>query len=192
MFVMLAAVVVGGLGGWAAGGSLAHLASFRARAWALLVGAVVVEASLALAHGPVRTVLAVAACLIVVVWCAVNGSRAGRFPYAQALIALGVVLNATVMALNSGMPVSSWALGAAGLRRTTDVARGHFYKHSAMTVHTRLRLLGDIVPFRLMRTVLSPGDLLMLVGIAAITWAATQPSRARGVRLANLASRTPG
>ena len=90
-----------------------------------------------------------------------------------------MVLNVTVMALNEGMPVSSWALGGAGLGRTMDVARGHFYKHSAMTVHTRLRLLGDIVPFRLMRTVLSPGDLLMLVGIAAMTWAATQPSPAR-------------
>lgn len=192
MFVMLAAVLVGGLGGWAAGGSLAHLASFRVRAWPLLLVAVVLEGSLGLAHGPARTVLAVAACLVVVAWCALNGARAGRFPYAQVLIVLGVVLNATVMALNSGMPVSSWALSAAGLGRTMDVARGHLFKHTTMTVHTRLRLLGDIVPFHLMRTVLSPGDLLMLVGITAITWAATQPSRARSVRLANLASRTPG
>jgi len=71
------------LGGWAAGGSLAHLASFRVRAWPLLVVAVVLEGSLGLAHGPVRTVLAVAACLVVVAWCALNGSRTGRFPTAR-------------------------------------------------------------------------------------------------------------
>ncbi len=192
MFVMLAAVLVGGLGGWAAGGSLAHLASFRLRAWPLIAVAIVVEGSLGLAHGPARTVLAVAACLVVVTWCALNGARAGRFPYAHALIGLGVVLNATVMALNSGMPVSSWALSRSGLGRTMDVARGHLFKHTAMTLHTRLRLLGDILPFHLMRTVLSPGDLLMLAGITAITWAATRPARTLNVRLANLASRTPG
>jgi hypothetical protein len=191
MFVMLAALALGALGGRAAGGSLAHLASFRARAWPLLVLAVGLEASLGLAHGPLRTVLAVAAGLVVAAWCAVNGSLAGRFPYGQALVGLGVVLNATVMALNSGMPVSSWALASAGLGPTMDVARGHLYKHTAMNVHTHLRLLGDIVPFHLMRTVLSPGDLFMLAGITAIAWAATQPSRARSARVAKLASRTP-
>jgi len=53
------------------------------------------------------------------------------------------------------------------------------------------QLLGDIVPLRLVRTVLSPGVPFMLTGIVVVTWAATQPSRTRGVRLAKLASRTP-
>jgi hypothetical protein len=72
-----------------------------------------------------------------------------------------------------------------------NVAQGHFYKHTAMTDLTRLRLLGDIIPFHLARTVLSPGDLLMLMGIAVVCWTATGPvPYGRRVRLAKLASRT--
>ena len=190
MLVLAAALVIGCVGGWATGGSPACLASFRICAWPLLAAAVVVEGCLGAAPGPWRTVLAVTACLAIAGWCALSGARARPFPYGQALIGVGVVLNATVMAANSGMPVSAWALAAAGLGRKMDVARGHLYKHTAMTVHTHFRLLGDIVPFRLVRTVLSPGDLLMLVGITAVTWAATRPSAAQSVRLAKLASRT--
>ena len=111
-------------------------------------------------------------------------------PYGLGLIGAGVVLNAIVMALNGGMPVSQFALAAAGFPKTMNVAEGHFYKHIAMTDLTRLRMLGDIIPFHLARTVLSPGDLLMLMGIAVVSWTATaRPARAR-VRLAELASRT--
>jgi hypothetical protein len=102
-----------------------------------------------------------------------------------------VVLNAIVMAVNGGMPVSRFALVAAGFPKTMNVAQGHFYKHTAMTDLTRLRLLGDIIPFHLARTVLSPGDLLMLMGIAVVSWTATGPvPYGRRVRLAKLASRT--
>jgi hypothetical protein len=55
-----------------------------------------------------------------------------------------------------------------------DVASGHLYKHTAMATHTALALLGDVVPLRFVRTVLSPGDLLMLLGIATLSWAATR------------------
>jgi len=192
MVVMAVALLIGCMGGWATGGSLSHLATFRARAWPLLAQAVLLEAVLGLTSGPLRTVLAVGACLTVAGWCAIDSTQARRFPYGQGLIGLGIVLNATVMALNSGMPVSASALAAAGLSKTMDVARGHLYKHTAMTVHTRLRLLGDVVPLRLVRTVLSPGDLLMLAGILVVTWAAMRPSPTRGVRLAKLASRTQG
>jgi hypothetical protein len=107
------------------------------------------------------------------------------------LISAGVVLNAIVMALNGGMPVSPFALAAAGFPKTMNVAEGHFYKHVAMTDLTRLRMLGDIIPFHLARTVLSPGDLLMLMGIAVVSWTATGPVlHGRRVRLAKLASRT--
>jgi hypothetical protein len=101
-----------------------------------------------------------------------------------------VVFNATVMALNAGMPVSAPALAEAGLRKSMDVARGDFYKHTAMTGHTTLAWLGDTVPFHFAHTVLSPGDLLMLAGIATVIWAATKQQGVLRVRLAKLASRT--
>ncbi len=192
MIVMVAAVIIGCTGGWAMGGSFARLASFRSRAWPLLLIAVGVEASLGATPAPLRPVLAVAACVTAAAWCAINAAQARRAAIGHVLIGLGISLNVVVMALNQGMPVSASALARAGLGRTMDVARGHLYKHTAMTGHTRFRALGDIVPFRLVRTVLSPGDLLMLAGIVAVTWAATQPSPARRFRLANLASRNPG
>jgi len=191
MLVMVAALIAGCVGGLAAGGSLSRLASARIKAWPVLVGAAVIEACLGAASGPLRTVLAVTACLGVVGWCAANRGPGRRFPYGQGLISAGVVLNAIVMALNGGMPVSRFALAAAGFPKTMNVAQGHFYKHTAMTDLTRLRLLGDIIPFHLARTVLSPGDLLMLMGIAVVCWTATGPvPYGRRVRLAKLASRT--
>jgi hypothetical protein len=191
MLVMAAALIAGCIGGLVAGGSLSRLASTRIRAWPILVGAAVIEACLGATPGPLRTVLAVTACLAVVGWCAANRGPGRRFPYGQGLISAGVVLNAVVMALNGGMPVSRFALAAAGFPKTMNVAQGHFYKHTAMTEFTRLRLLGDIIPFHLARTVLSPGDLLMLMGIAVVSWTATGPAPyGRRVRLAKLAGRT--
>jgi hypothetical protein len=191
MLVMAAALIAGCIGGLAAGGSLSRLASARIKAWPLLVAAAVIEACLGATSGPLRTVLAVTACLGVVGWCAASGGPGQRFPYGQGLISAGVVLNAIVMALNGGMPVSRFALAAAGFPKTMNVAQGHFYKHTAMTEFTRLRVLGDIIPFHLARTVLSPGDLFMLMGIAVVAWTATGPvPYGRRVRLANLASRT--
>ena len=191
MVVMAAALIAGCVAGLAAGGSLARLASPRIRAWPILVVAVLIEACLGATSGLLRPALAVTACLGVVGWCAANMGPGRRFPYGLGLIGAGVVLNAIVMALNGGMPVSQFALAAAGFPKTVNVAEGHFYKHIAMTDLTRLRMLGDIIPFHLARTVLSPGDLLMLMGIAVVSWTATGPvPHGRRVRLAELASRT--
>jgi hypothetical protein len=191
MVIMAAALIAGCVAGLAAGGSLTRLAGARVRAWPVLVAAVVIEACLGATSDPLRTVLAVTACLGVVGWCAANRGPERRFPYGHGLISTGVVLNAVVMAVNGGMPVSRFALAAAGFPKTMNVAEGHFYKHTAMTDLTRLRLLGDIIPFHMARTVLSPGDLLMLMGIAVVSRAATGPvPHGRRVRLAKLASRT--
>jgi hypothetical protein len=193
MVLWAGAIIAGGTVGLATGGSLAGLAAVHFRAWWLLVVAVVLEASLGAVPVASRGLVAVAACLAVAGWCAANRQPGWHKSAGHALLALGIVLNATVMALNAGMPVSSSALAAAGLPKTMDVARGDFYKHAAMTSHTRFAGLGDTVPFHFARTVLSPGDLLMLAGIAALAWGATRQPSTRAVRLAKLASRTrPG
>jgi hypothetical protein len=113
MLVMAAALILGCTGGLAAGGSLSRLAGARVRAWPILVAAAVIEACLGATSNPLRTVLAVTACLGVVGWCAASRAPGRRFPYGQALISAGVALNAIVMALNGGMPVSRLALIAA-------------------------------------------------------------------------------
>ena len=180
MVLIAAALLVGCLGSWATGGSPARLAYARVRAWPLLICAAILEACLGAAPGPLRPLLAVAACLAVAGWCAANARWERRLPYGHVLVGGGVMLNATVMALNGGMPVSTGALAAAGMSRAMDVAQGHLYKHVAMGTYTRLRSLGDVIPFHLARTVLSPGDVLMLAGTVVITWLATRRSTATG------------
>ena len=77
MLVMAAALILGCVGGLAAGGSLSRLAGARIRAWPILVAAVLTEACLGAASNPFRTVLAVTACVGVVGWCAANRARDG-------------------------------------------------------------------------------------------------------------------
>jgi hypothetical protein len=182
------ALIGGGTLGLATGGTLSALAAFRFRAWPLLAMAVVLEASLAALRGSARPLVAGAACLAVACWCAANRQPGWHRSVGPALLALGVMLNAIVIGLNTGMPVSRSALAAAGLSPTMDVARGDFYKHAAMTNRTHLAVLGDTVPFHLLRTVMSPGDLVMIAGVAAIAWGATRPARPRGIQPAKLAS----
>ena len=80
MLVMAAALIAGCIGGLVAGGSLSRLASTRIRAWPILVGAAVIEACLGATPGPLRTVLAVTACLAVVGWCAANRGTGTALP----------------------------------------------------------------------------------------------------------------
>lgn len=176
MTVMLAALAAGGLAGLALGGRLSNLGRVRIRSWPVLVAAVVVQASLGLVPGPARWILALGCCGAVVTWCARNLGRSWLCA-GLVLVGSGVVVNATVMAANRGMPVSAPALAAAGMPRNMDVAQGHLYKHVAMTDRTTLAQLGDFIPLRPARSVLSPGDLAMLAGIAVVTAAATEPRR---------------
>jgi hypothetical protein len=75
------------------------------------------------------------------------------------------------------MPVSRWALVEAHLSGITNVTKGHLYKHVPMTAHTSLRALGDIIPVGVVRTVVSIGDVAMLVGIAITVALATRIPR---------------
>ena len=171
MAVIALAVLIGGMGGWTTATSPRRGPAGPLRSWWLLVTAVGPEACLGSTSGALHTLLAVLACLLVVAWCAANALARRGQRNGFGLVAAGVAMNTLVIALNGGMPVSSGALAAAGFPRGMDVARGHLYKHLAMTASTRLRLLGDFVPVRLLRTVLSPGDIVMLAGIVVITWA---------------------
>lgn len=186
------ALMIGALAGLATGGRLSSLGGARFRAWPLLLLGVVAEALLGPLPAWARGLMAAAACAAVVAWCVANRGQGRGRATAQALLGLGVTLNAAVIALNAGMPVSRSALVQAGFARHMDVAKDDFYKHVAMTSNTRLAFLGDIFPVHVLHTVVSPGDLVMLLGIAGIAWSATMASSApaRRVRLVNPSSRT--
>jgi len=190
MIIWAAALLLGAVVGLLTGGALSNLVGVRLRAWPLLAVAVALEASLGAVRGWPRPVLAVTACLTVAAWCAVSCHDDRYRSTGQLVLGVGIALNAMVMALNAGMPVSRPALAAAGLPRSMDIARADLYKHTAMTGQTHLAVLGDTIPFHFAHTVLSPGDVLMLAGTAIVAFGATHGRATPGVRLAKSSSRT--
>ncbi|ADL08446.1 conserved hypothetical protein [Thermosediminibacter oceani DSM 16646] len=85
-------------------------------------------------------------------------------------VAIGVFLNFLVIVANGGkMPVSLWAVDAAGLQDyKADLFNPDYLYHTALTPSTRLAILGDIIPLPRPYPnprVFSIGDLLMAAGV---------------------------
>jgi hypothetical protein len=83
------------------------------------------------------------------------------------LVALGLVLNAVVMAANGAMPVDPGAIRALGL----DGASVPLGKHTLLTETTRLPWLADIWPVVPLRSIISVGDVVLAAGLIPITHA---------------------
>ena len=97
--------------------------------------------------------------IVVLAW--VLGNRRQR---GMALIGLGLLLNAVVMAANGAMPVDPDAVRALGVD-TVAIAPG---KHELLTSQTRLPWLADVLAVPPIRTVISVGDLVLATGIAVL------------------------
>ena len=77
------------------------------------------------------------------------------------LIAVGLLLNAIVIAANGAMPVSSEALAALGAEPGATPTG----KHTLMTDDTRLPWLADILPLPPLRSIISVGDIVLAAGL---------------------------
>jgi hypothetical protein len=101
-----------------------------------------------------------AACAFV--FCIANFRVAG-----VALVTLGLVLNAVVVARNGAMPVSIAAASRAGVSIVT-VASDEDPRHEIAGKGSVWRTLGDVIPVPLPGApeVISPGDLLVAAGLA--------------------------
>ncbi|MGC8968486.1 MAG: DUF5317 family protein [Thermus sp.] len=86
------------------------------------------------------------------------------------LVLLGLLLNTLVIFANGGhMPVSPAALHRAGIGEFEPILRSKGDAvHALLDEHTRLPFLGDVIPLPPLRKVVSPGDLLILLGIAGV------------------------
>ena len=173
MAVLVVALVLGGLTGLMTGGRWSNLSRVRFKAWPLLVAAFISQFLIGQLSVDLRWVAAAGACLAAGAWSFANRDRGSGW-IGPSLLAIGSAVNCVVVAANRGMPVSAWALRQAGFGPHTDLARGFFYKHVFADAGTRLRAFGDVIPLRLLRTVVSPGDVLMLGGIALTVWAGTR------------------
>jgi hypothetical protein len=93
---------------------------------------------------------------------------------------LGWILNALVVLVNGGMPVSSAALRGIGVDPTKALlSGGPFAKHAPLNGSTVLGTFGDVVPLAWLRSVVSPGDLIMLVGIVLFVAAVMRDAAAQ-------------
>lgn len=96
---------------------------------------------------------------------------ANRFLPGIWLVAAGLALNAVVIAANGAMPVDPAAIRAIGMEGE-GVPPG---KHTLMTEATILPWLGDVIPVRPLRSVISIGDLVLAAGLLPMTHALMRP-----------------
>jgi hypothetical protein len=158
--VLLVALLLG----CAFGGSVERLGALPLRSRRLLLAAVLTQLLGALVGGPVHAVGLAGSAALVVAFLARNRGIRGT-----GLVALGLTLNAAVVAANGAMPVSAEAAGRAGVG-TQDLLRGGDPRHELAGPETRLRQLGDVVPvpLPLRPEVVSPGDVLLAAGLGQL------------------------
>ena len=165
--VLVAAVAVGRL----LGGTIARLTHVPLRRKDLVVGAVLAQAGGALVGvlgvADERTAYTVGlafSAVLALAFCAGNARIHG-----VALVAAGLAANAIVVGANGAMPVSIVAAYHARVP-ITAISAGTDSRHEIAGEGTSLRWLGDVVPvpLPLRPEVVSPGDVLVIAGLAEL------------------------
>jgi hypothetical protein len=177
--LLIAGGALGLLAGLLTGGSLHNLVTRRLR-WPLLVIAAFLVKELEVhsplgnsALGPPLYVLSLAVLIAWTVW------HRDELP-GVLLVSAGMTMNLVVVLANLGrMPVVAAAasLGPPQLR-----SQGWWAEYTVMGPGTHLNWLGDWILFpgligRLAPQAYSPGDIVSLVGLTAVTFLATRPHR---------------
>lgn len=164
--VWVAALAIGLVGGFAAGGKLGNLVHLRFRWPWFVVGALVVRVAAVLT--PLNRIDGIqyvyaATLAALVAWTVWHiGRIAGIW-----LVTAGAALNLVVIAANGGrMPVAPEIAGAL-------VQRGQIGQYTLMSADTHLNWLADWIAIpgplaRVLREAYSPGDLIVAVGIAMV------------------------
>lgn len=176
-FTLLA--VATGLGiGVLAGGRLTHLGSRSLRRWPLLLGGLGAQVLSAPVGGDASFALLIVSYALLLAFAAANVVVVGMW-----LVALGIGLNLVVIAVNGGMPVRESALRAAGaVDPGAAVAPQPGRKQHLERPSDRLVALGDILPVRPLREVVSFGDVVMAVGVADVAAHLLRPPAGRRAR----------
>ena len=171
------AVAGGLLLGLLAGGRPSNIGRRRLRWWAPLVVGVVLQAAAELfdvdGDAGLGMVLASYACLVLF-------GLANLRLVGMSVVLAGLAANAAVIVANSGMPVRADAITAAGVATPEEVAGLDFgAKRHLERPGDRFVLLGDVIPVRPTREVLSFGDLVLAAGVADVLFRLLRPVRAR-------------
>lgn len=135
---------------------------------------------------PLAARITILARLVLPTWIAVmclllSMCLLNRSTHGFSVMALGVLLNLVVIVANGAMPVLASSVVAAGGSSAQMTELDSF--HTAVTHVTRLLLLADVLPVpgpSGVRTILSVGDVLMLVGVLIVVASAPHPARSCG------------
>lgn len=176
---LVVALALGLLIGFALGGRPRHLAAKSFRWWLLLPLGVVLQLLVELDGVPVPKTLLVVSYVYLLGFCLANLRHAG-----MGIVTIGIAMNAVVIAANGGMPVREEAIYQADVIERGEVAYIDEVKHHVEDDDTRLMFLGDIIPVRPLRQVLSFGDLVLSVGVADLLVHLLRPVRKRRRRKA--------
>lgn len=168
---MLPLAIAAGVGvGYLCGGAIRGLAGLHLRGEVFLLCLLAIQLVL-----PALRVQGLYARLAYAVWfgtfplmvlaCLLNHRVPGT-----AVAAVGLGLNAAVIGVNSGMPVSPAAVAAAAPGTVFALRTGDFV-HVVMSAATRSPLLADVLPIpgpAGLRSVASVGDVLLLCGVVGV------------------------
>lgn len=177
MLLLAGALVAGLAAGAALGGELRRLARVRLAGWPWLLAGLVAQAVGLRLGGPAYRIALLAGLVPVGVVVVRN-----RWLVGVPVVALGLALNAAVGLANGAMPVSAAAARRAGVA-VDQVAAGAVPGRVLTGPGTRLPLLADVValPLPLRPEVVSPGDLVVALGLGLLVVSGMRRARP-GVR----------
>ncbi len=158
--MLASAVIVGFAAGLASGGSISRLGDLNVRWWPVLAVAIALRVAGGLAGDLAAGTYVLAFAGVVAVALANR-----RLPGAS-LIAAGAALNLIVVAANGAMPISAQAVAMVGGAMPVDRL------HTELVSASRLALFADVIPFPVVRTAYSVGDVLIALGGGWLTFAA--------------------
>lgn len=171
----LAGIVLGLLAGVAVRGRLRSLAANVRfpRVWLLYI-AVLSQIAAGFVEAPwltrdVKFWVVIGSYGILIVWLgAVAAAHRSWIRVAFAVVAVGTALNLAAIAPNRGIPVSKHALRVAGAPIPSGEENRFALKHVFATDRTVLNWLGDAIPVKPLRDVISIGDIVIGLGIAMV------------------------
>jgi hypothetical protein len=176
-------LLVGLIAGFLAGGRIGRLSEVHFVGTPLAFGALAVMVVVPLADLGDRTdrFLIAAGYGLAAAFLVVNivRRRGAAFRVGLAVLALGWLLNATVMVANGGMPLSRAAYAASGQSDAPTPGHGGFFKIVIADEGTHLRALGDVITVHPFRRVVSAGDLVLMAGLAVTIVAGMRGPRLR-------------
>lgn len=171
VILFLIALTCGVVIGYVCRGRLSRLSNLRFRLLPILWFAFGLQLllffPLRVADFRLRFTLVIVSYALVAAWIMFNsrGNTVMPIRTATLMIAIGFTVNLLVIASNGGMPVSRAALAEAG---SSELPAGGIFKHVPASSTTRFTWLGDVVPIRPLRRVVSAGDVLLLAGITLL------------------------